>query len=266
MTSIDCFKKALRPETSELCSASAFLGIYLALYDFLLDDEEEVRRIGALVVSWMFSSSESFREPAGSQNISLCPMVAVDRLMSFLMTAYHDSNVFLHEALSRLTGSEPLILHNTNFSGDTFVFQGDFMPPVRELFDTARREDTSLFVEEKQNLYIDLAQESQRWASVLRHIFPTSVEDSMISSLTEWAVAGLKCFVGIADQETGGPLGWMTKPEVFTLGIQVLETARVLRTWENGGLIPQTPGLESIMTRFKRADIHPVWLSRVQEE
>ncbi|MCJ1386583.1 hypothetical protein MMC17_009709 [Xylographa soralifera] len=268
-SSIDYFKKALRPEHSELCSASAFLGIYLALYDFLLDDDEEVRGIGALVVSWIFSIPKSSREPASARSVSICSIVAVDMLVSYLLTAYRESNVLLYEGLSRLTGRELAVTHNKNSVGSAYVPQAevdDFLLPIRDLFEIARKEDTSLFVEEKQNLYIDPAQESQRWAFVLVHISPATLKNSITSSFVEWALAGLECLVDIAAQEAGGPLGWTTKPEVFTLGIRVLETAQVLRNWEKRGLIKQIPNLKSLMTKLKRADIHPVWLSRITEE
>ncbi|MCJ1396622.1 hypothetical protein MMC18_009513 [Xylographa bjoerkii] len=268
-TSIYYFRSALRPGHSEPSSQPVFLGIYLALYDLLLDDDEDVRDIGALVVSWICSSSTSSPDPASTGNISLCPVVAVEKLLEFLVTAYHGSRALLHEAVSRLTGEKSTSTHDKNIVGTAFISQAEletFSSSLRDLFKTARKEDTSLFVEEKQNLYIDPVQESQRWASVLVHISLAVLQDSVASCLVEWVLAGLECLVDIADHEVGGPLGWMSKPEVFTLGIRVLEAARVVQDWQKRGLVLQSPDLEGLVTKFKRADIHPVWLLRVPGE
>ncbi|MCJ1400930.1 hypothetical protein MMC11_004141 [Xylographa trunciseda] len=267
--SVDYFKTILRPGHSEPCSLPAFLSIYLVLYTILLDDDEDVRDIGALVVSWIFASPNSSHEPVGTGSMSLCSVVAVEKLVKLLTTSYRESKLFVHEALSRLTGEEPAITHVKRLVASDFVHQGvavTFLSPVRDLFKIARQEDSSLFVEEKQNLYIDPVQESQRWASVLVHISPTTLDDFITSSLIAWVLVGLECLLHIADQEVGGPIGLMSKPEIFTLGVRVLEAARVIRYWEQQLIVRHNPSLEGLLIKLKRADIHPMWLSRVPQE
>ena len=259
----------MRSEHSVASTLSLYLSIYVVLYDLLLDDDEDVRNIGAKVVSWIFSQPAFSPEPVSIGNKSLCAVAAAQTLLQFIKTAYDRSKELLYEAISRLTSGPTRPTHNGNIVEAAFIPQEDskfFISPPAGLFDEARKEDNSLFAIEKHNLYIDPSQESQRWADVLVHISPAILDESITTTLVRWVLTGLEYLVNVSDHELGGPLGWTSKPEVFTLGTQVLEAALVVRKWGKMGYINANLDVERLCTRLMRADIHPLWLLNIVSE
>ncbi|RJE17169.1 HEAT repeat protein, partial [Aspergillus sclerotialis] len=93
-----------------------------------------------------------------------------------------------------------------------------------------RKESTVLFVEEKQNLFINEIREVDVWIKSLFHLTETAYDGSSIAELCGWVSEGLSYLYGFADGnvEMDGPLGWTTKPETFTLGMRVISLALAL--------------------------------------
>lgn len=81
--------------------------------------------------------------------------------------------------------------------------------------------DTSLFLVEAQNLFVDPARESRRWGEIL-----SSCEDrEVLDALAAWVAPGLKVLAGLEDD---GVLGWGSRGEVLTIVVRILACCRVL--------------------------------------
>jgi len=92
--------------------------------------------------------------------------------------------------------------------------------------------DTTLFAEEKQNLYIDEAKEVRIWSQVLTKLHAPSIPKSLIQSLTTYvssALSDLTVHAQNLPQNFDGPLGWTTTIlDLYNLGLRVIYGAEVL--------------------------------------
>ncbi|MCJ1478167.1 hypothetical protein MMC13_006843 [Lambiella insularis] len=267
VSSLGYFKAALRPCHSKASFRPEFLRVYLAVYDTLLDDDEDVREKAAAVTSWILSNPTSPHDLAGTRNITLSAVAAAEKLLEILQTLCKDSKPLFWETLRRMTGTS-IDDPNDRIADDGNPMESrslGWLTPVKDLLASAMKEDTSLFVEEKQNLYIDPVQESKRWASVLHAMSIDSIYEPAAASLQEWVVKGLECLTEVAAKEGGGS-GWTSKPDVFTLGMQVLRATSVILVWHRKGLLAPEPSVSDLLRSFKLAEMHPIWLRNVPEE
>lgn len=192
------------------------LDIYLILYDMLNDDDEELRDISAIAASYVLANRQGSPAEAAS---TLVPLATSHRLAQFLATSYQTSPHLLHEAIQRLTGQRIKI---SSFSS---------MVCVSALLDEHIRNSTVLFVEEKQNLFIDDAREARVWHSVLKQLKPETkaIDSALAKEFPQWVSDGLSCLTKTTELETaGGLLGFTSKPEVFIIGLRVIYAASVL--------------------------------------
>ena len=229
--SLRAFFDAVRDEGVRAEPASELLGIYLAVYDTLIDDDDEVRDLGALTVS-SFLASAAF-EPSNKSSLSLSPPAAQENLLDFFVNSYKNSTHLWMEAAHRLTGTDLIKLDlmqvrkheepNNRFSRSTLHLR-----PVSELFVSARTIQNAVFVEEKQNLYIDTAKEAERWAEVLYQIDNPTRDTGLALAFETWTVEGLTYLIDTLQSSTDGELGETSKPEVFTLITRVVLAAKVL--------------------------------------
>ncbi|KAI9870465.1 MAG: hypothetical protein M1830_004221, partial [Pleopsidium flavum] len=150
VSSVKAFKAVLRPMGGVPNTSSALLDVYLALYDTLNDDDEEVRDLGADIVSWIVSTT-----PLHYPSQSLVPLAASLRFSKFLANTYSTSSNLFVQATKRLIGqTEDHYCLDIIRSEDNAV-KAMKIQSVHDLLISARTEDTSLFVQEKQNLFID---------------------------------------------------------------------------------------------------------------
>ena len=210
------------------------LRVYLALYDSLVDDDEDVRDQGARVVSTILSMITSpAADEKGTINVSLSPPAAKKRLLHFLCEGYRNSISLCMESVRRLTGmasaldSPPAIMQeNGPQTGEGMSILP--LRPVVNLSLEARTTSTVVFVEEKQNLYIDIFSEAEAWAELLINLDPGAWLVDLASELVTWTVDGLTHILEIIQNSTDGALSPTSKPEVFALFTRVLLTAKVL--------------------------------------
>ncbi len=94
--------------------------------------------------------------------------------------------------------------------------------PVAHLSLEAQTTSTVVFVEEKQNLYIDSVSEAEDWAELLLRLDPEA------SELETWTVEGLSHILNSLQSSIDGALSPTSKPEVFTLFSRVLLASKVL--------------------------------------
>ncbi|KAL4939613.1 hypothetical protein BDV06DRAFT_33661 [Aspergillus oleicola] len=249
-TSIATFARAYRePGTPPRIDAS-FLEIYLILYDLLNDDDEELRDIAASTASWVLSYSSVSPNKA----VTLSPMNASELFVTFLAENYHASQLLSTRALRYILGLEPRV-------GDSGSGKGTSLMPVSYITSELRKESTILFEEEKQNLFIESIREIDLWCGVLTRLAGPSASaynDQLLSDVFTWVSNGLDSFSDILSSPDGedGLVGWVAKPEAYTLGVRVVSLAGVIASREFGGLASGILGSEgdvqAILEKLKR--------------
>lgn len=233
------------------------LDIYLILYDMLNDDDEELRDISAIAASYVLANHQG--SPGGSAS-TLVPLAASARLAQFLATNYQASPALLHGAIRRLIGQQIKI-------------PGFSMVCVSALLNESMGNSTVLFVEEKQNLFIDDAREAYVWYNVLRQLKaePGAIDSALAKEFPRWVSDGLLCLTKTTELETaGGLLGFTSKPEIFTVGLRVIYAARVLLSKDLSVGFDFDERLigaraTQLLEAGRRAWFHEQWLSCLQE-
>ncbi len=193
----------------------------------MIDDDEDIRDKGAEITSvWLSTEHE----------LSLTPLAARGALLEFLASRYTDSKKLCLEALQRLTDSQ-------SFTGEAQITSAKvvldgitiYLHPATLLFKAAMEDDTSLFVEEKQNLFVDETKEAESWSCILKQLDLSAVGNDVIAELGKWVQEGLPLVLESVKNNVDGPLGWTTKPEMFLVGIRIVLGADVIMHWARGG-------------------------------
>ena len=210
------------------------LSVYLSIYDTLLDDDEDVRDKGAVTTSTLLSAVSGKSQGSG---FLLMPLVAGARLLDYLVKNYHTSMVLFCNGICRLTGASsssnlaPII--PSSLSPDHPIDASIHLRPARDMLHEAMHQSTTLFNEEKQNLYLDPAKESKTWASALVALLPTlGSPHKIMPKFSTWCLDALSALIEIMESEgSDGPLGWTYKADVFVMGIRILAAVRVMVHW-----------------------------------
>ncbi|KAK6208186.1 hypothetical protein LQW54_007094 [Pestalotiopsis sp. IQ-011] len=192
-------KTATQPS---LLASPAHLPWLLALYDYLNDDDEEIRDVAAAACAPILGKP-------------LVSIEAGERLLALLADLHGPNNdEFRAHAAGRLVG------HQLESDSDEWT-------PAEAQLARALRFDDSLFVVEEQNLYVDEVREATRWRDAF---FSSSSSPSQHQeALAAWTAAGLRTLSRIAeDHADDGVLGWTSKPEVFAICARVAVAAAAL--------------------------------------
>ena len=230
-----------------------FLDVYLAIYNTLLDDDDHVRDIGASLACHILASSCN-------------PLAAAEKLLTFLISNYGNSKDLCAKAFARMTGAK--------FRYSKVGYQANItsldLEPASTLMITARKEDHSLFVEEKQNLFRDDVQEAQRMVHILLSSRLTVTQRQSFSALRDWTCSGLETLIEVATHEhLDGPLGWTSKPAVYTLGMRIFCAAKVFVSWdlwdarakEVGSMVES---VEKFLEVGKAGKVHGLWMREAE--
>lgn len=130
-----------------------------------------------------------------------------------------------------------------------------------------------LFVEEKQNLFIDDVREVDIWARALSKLSSDAYEETWLKIFSQWVSDGLSCFIETTNSATGkdGLLGWTSKPETFTLGVRLISAAAVLASKDfpaeshlSDDKATLKTKLQSLLESGRAASLHEQWLSRIE--
>lgn len=208
----------MRPPGSSARVDNVFLDIYLILYDMLNDDDEELRDMAAATASWVLSYSSINHSKA----VSLAPLNASELLAEFISTNYSTSQLLCSKIFHYILGQVPRVSDRLGKVNLT---------PVSDLISEYRKESTVLFVEEKQNLFIDDVREAELWSKSIHLLAEASYNDGRtLNEVFTWVSEGLAYLSTITADGAGkdGPLGWTSKPEIFTLGVRVISIAGAL--------------------------------------
>ncbi|KAJ4298165.1 hypothetical protein N0V90_006064 [Kalmusia sp. IMI 367209] len=248
VNSICALKHIWTMSASSKTTAPLLLGLSLVLYDLLNDDDDEIRDVAALATTSLLQAHST------SSITPSVPMLTSHRLAAFLVQHFSTSSALAKEALRRLT--------------DTPVRAPLFSTPFAQSFALARKEDTTLFATEKQNLYMDPTLDAIFWSRVLGSLPVSSISETLRRSLVAWVEEALGALTETAKTERDGALGWASKSEVFTLGMRVVCAADVVLKWEGqAGVSAEGRRVRTLLAEFKevgtRSGAHGLWMGKV---
>lgn len=248
-------------------SDASFLPFLLALYQTLIDDDEEVREMGAITAAQVMTSGSAPAQP-------LVPVDAADALLSWLSTNFGQTNEFKAYVACRLVG-DPLITIDIGVQ----ELQSWSSPDTQ--FAEALQVDESLFAVEEQNLFIDEVRETDRWAAVFRDLpwdfdelevdgkmQRVLIMDSSLSELRKWTEGALRILAEQTAKHDDGPLGWASNPAAFALCHRVLVCGKVLSALvggAGGGESDLVPLLGRIKEAGGQSRLHGLLMSTLSE-
>jgi len=204
------------------------LGVYLALYDTLLDDDEDVRDQGATTVSSLLSALESVPSSDRASTLSLSPPTAKHRLLSYMEEGYRKSNSMCMRAAERLVGLQLLPGTHSKEGINMDASREATLRPVAEISLEVQRPQVAVFVKEKQNLYIDTVREAGVWAETLIKLDSDAFVVEVADALEIWTTDGLSHILDTLKQIEDAAFGSTSIPEVFTLFMRIILSAKVI--------------------------------------
>ncbi|KAK3996097.1 thyroid adenoma-associated protein [Cladorrhinum sp. PSN332] len=164
-----------------------YLPALSALYESLIDDDDEVREVAAAAA-------------AGPINANLIAPTAADRLVAWMSEKFGANQEFKSRVACRMVGQA--------YSAALALV------PAEELLKKAMDFDDSLFAAEEQNLFVDEIRETVRW----RRAFAAADD-----VLRGWVEKGLGTVLGLAEEKgDDGPLGWTSDQHVFAVCARVV--------------------------------------------
>ena len=244
-----------------------FLTPYLAIYDSLNDDDEDIRNVGAKIVSTILEAE-------------LAPLPAQTEFIRFLNQYFCHSPLWTWNNVCRITGNNSQIFEKEPASLDQ----------PKDIFRTASTRDDSLFAEEKQNLFVDEVREVRQWTAAFENVAversrccqtdskgkPLKKENRQSlaeSALATWTLEGLEHMTELVKVEDG-PLGYVSNPVIFTACMRVILAANALIKLQKTlpGRARSNSVIEDIKNRlFKllccanKMNVHPMILSSIKE-
>ncbi len=202
-------------------SPSCFMQLCLAVYDLLIDDDEDTRSLAATITAVLLTAVLSPR-----QAVVLEPGESKFSLLRFMLARWSNDKQFAAEACARAFDLGVVGESNS----------------MDEILEKAVDVDTALFAEEKQNLYIDETTEVKTWGEILLRPHVVPLPQILLNRLARRTMSGLESLLRRSAEEADGALGWSTKPGVFTIGLQVVYGAEVLlHLAERGRRLPVRP-------------------------
>jgi hypothetical protein len=194
-----------------------YLPVLSALYDSLVDDDDEVREAAAHAASRLIGT------PAVAPT-------AADALVTWLRAHFGESTEFASRVVCRMVGQrQPYSYPAAAAGGGQLVL----VPTAEEQLRRAMDFDDSLFAAEEQNLFVDEVRETARWRGAFEGLSLSSSEAS-VGGLRTWVRDGLRCLIGLAEAEDS-PLGWTSDQHVFAVCARVLMCAvAISRTGQDG--------------------------------
>lgn len=170
-----------------------------ALYDGLIDDDDEVREVAAGAAAGLLG--RCFAAPT-----------AADRLVEWLSENLGSQEEFRRLVAYRMAGQAPPLLDN----GELLQ-----LAPAEEQLVQAMDFDDSLFATEEQNLFVDEIRETKRWQRAFGRFRNLGDQDQSVGHLISWTAAGLGCLIRLADKHDGA-LGWTSDQHVFAACARII--------------------------------------------
>ncbi|KAK1057256.1 hypothetical protein LTR74_014307 [Friedmanniomyces endolithicus] len=190
------------------------LGLCMAVYDLLNDDDEDIRLLAATTTSRILATDDGIACDRAS-----VPAVASQRLLAFMIRKWSTDPDFAQEVTHR-----------------AFHALRSGQLNVKPWSQDDAKTSTSLFAEEKQNLYVDEAREVKAWSQVLMSLPTAAVPKRLVRHLSLNFTEGLNALIFHATEPNGGPLGRSSRPEHFTLGLQIIYGAQYILWLSKAGV------------------------------
>lgn len=218
----------------------------LALYDVLNDDDDEIRDVGAEAVSFILKKN-------------LIPLAAQTEFLSWLSLHFSEADnasVLLEYVIRRLT--------------DTPCDGGNALKNTRAQLELSLQQNTALFVEEEQNLFIDEVREVKQVCQ-MSYILVTN-QKSLAKSLTMsefvvWTLAALRALNELTRPDK--PLGWTSKPATFAICARILTCAGAVLDLKRAGVEAEEimESIGAVREELEKVslihDFHPLLLEMV---
>ena len=102
---------------------------------------------------------------------------------------------------------------------------------MRVLLSRAQAGENVVFVEERQNLYVDDLQELEMWAELLKNVNFSQSSQQYLLNLEDWVTEGFHHLCEGLRNRFDGPLGISFKWEVLVVYLRVIMMADVLLFW-----------------------------------
>ncbi|GAB7360221.1 hypothetical protein MBLNU230_g7981t1 [Neophaeotheca triangularis] len=223
-----------------------FMQLCLITYDLLNDDEEELRLEAADTACRILGLHEE-----GFQAHRM-PLVACQKLVFFIVHRWNGRRQLAEIAFTRAFGRNG----------------GGMISVAQQLADSSQ-DNTALFAEEKQNLYIDEAREVRLWSQVAMRLDAHAAPKRMVRELSHWVVQGLQAMEKKLRNEVDGPLGWTTKTEIFVLGLQLIYGVEMLLNLSaRGGKLSTKPSelrsrLACLLAVSDRGGMNAMWKAEI---
>ncbi|KAL2035004.1 hypothetical protein VTO58DRAFT_100921 [Aureobasidium pullulans] len=231
-------------------AGGSVLGFCLAVYDLNNDDDDEIRAIAAPVATNILNAGTE------KQHSDMVPLAANQFLANFISSAFGSSDSAAQSVLGRATGN---------------AVNSFFPDSVKQSLDEKSKLGSSLFAQEKQNLFIDETREAKIWSSVAAQLHPEAFSFRLLMNLCTWVIDGLDVLIAEIEANPDTPLGWSRKSEVFVLGIQIIYTAElVLKLGKRGFEMPVegkavVKRLEALLSKGQENGVNVLWLQTVKE-
>ena len=196
------------------------IALYLILYDFLNDDDEEIRSVAASTASFVF-----LPQPAGPIG-ELSPPAACYRLSAHMCGLFGSHHVFHLVAFGRVMLPDRL-------ETKTYEYFAEMVSrySTEKQLTQASAISYELFEEEKQNLYVDDLREIEMWAAMLRLLDPHSIDWRLRDLAVRWTLDGLGMLSGALSALGAGPFSVLHKLEVIAVVLRILKMSSLLLQW-----------------------------------
>jgi hypothetical protein len=218
--SLHCFRYCL-VESCDEHGTTLKLKLLSVLYDFLNDDDEEIRDLSSGTTSFVLSHT------SGGGSVQLCPLAASRQLLAYMAKSFSGMDEFHLLALGRVMFSSSQGLENTSKFAMLASTQS-----VKEQLTAAQWQSYDLFEEERQNLYADDVREIQAWDSALGHIPPETLDDAVRQLVGDWALDGLQELANALPALGGGPFGVLWRVEIMALFVRTISIASRFLQWD----------------------------------
>jgi len=226
------------------------LDLCLAVYDLTNDDDDEIRDLAASTASTLCSEDDQ------RDNQNAVPLVAGSRLAAYIVRRYRRDEHLVSTAMSRLTGAD--------------ASRPEHLASVVTPEETHRQTST-LFAEEKQNLFLDPTREARLWSQVLLRMSQHAFSNTSVQHLTTWTMSELDLLIYKAGNENDGALGWTRKADMFAFGLRVIYAAEVLLALRQKRLLVTVTGSEirrklvKFLTVGRKTHVNMLWLQEVEK-
>ena len=235
---------------SSIHIGNAYVGFCLAVYVLCNDDDVEIRTLAAPVATNIINVGSAKKQA------NLAPLAANQAVAEFISSAFGSSDSAAVTAISRATGN---------------AVTSSFPDSVKQSLDQKAQSGSSLFAQEKHNLFIDESREARIWSSVAARLDPSAFSFRILINLCTWVTDGLDVLIAGIEKVPDAPLGWSRKAEVFVLGMQILcATQFVLMLIKRGVQMPiqesaVSSRLESFVKNGKQHGVNVLWVQTAEE-